>query len=94
MKTAIALPLVSGSSYISAYTPPTTEIGLLALIPVNDLKINRAAKLGAKAQAIVNIVKRKNVEFMITFLPYVSDRGPNSKGPRTYPIRYIDIGRI
>lgn len=26
--------------------------------------------------------------------PYVSDKGPNSSGPTTYPTRYIEIGKI
>jgi hypothetical protein len=69
MNIAIARPLVTGSSYISAYTPPVTEIGLLALMPVNILKTKSAAKFGARAHAMVRIVKRKKVEIMIGFLP-------------------------
>lgn len=56
MKTAIALPLVTGFSYMSAYTPPITEIGLLALTPASSLNINSAAQFGDRAQAIVKIV--------------------------------------
>lgn len=56
MNTAIARPLVTGSSYISAYIPPVTEMGLLAFIPTSILKIDRAGKFGARAHAIVKIV--------------------------------------
>lgn len=83
MNIAIARPRVTGSSYISAYTPPVTEIGLLALIPTNILKINSAGKFGASAHAMVKTVKKKNVPIMIGLLPYDSERGPNSSGPRT-----------
>jgi hypothetical protein len=83
IKTAIDRPLVTGSLWISAYIPPTTAIGLLAFMPVTNLKINRAGKFGATAQAMVKIVKPPNVESIITFRPYVSESGPNSSGPRT-----------
>lgn len=93
MKTDIALPLVTGLSYISAYTPPMTAMGLLAFIPVASLKNRKDPQFGATAQAIVKIVKNTKVDVMITFLPYVSDNGPNNKGPRIYPTRYMEMGR-
>jgi hypothetical protein len=64
-----ARPLATGSSYISAYTPPITDMGLEAFIPVVNLNIKRLAKLGAIAHAMVNIVKIINVEVMTNFLP-------------------------
>jgi hypothetical protein len=94
MNTAIALPLVTGLSYRSAYTPPITEIGLLAVTPVRNLNTKSPPHVGAKAHAIVKTVKAKNVEIMIICRPYASDSGPNSKGPTTYPTRYIDMGSI
>jgi hypothetical protein len=94
MNSAIALPLVTGSSYISANIPPVTEIGLLAFMPTNILKIKRAGKFGESAHAMVKMVKKRNDPIMIDLLPYDSESGPKSKGPSTYPKRYIDIGRI
>jgi hypothetical protein len=69
MKIARARPLDTGSSYISAYMPPVTEIGLLAFIPAINLNIKRLARFGATAHAIVKIVKDMNVKVMISFLP-------------------------
>jgi hypothetical protein len=94
MNKDIARPLDTGSSYTSAYIPPVTDIGLLALTPVINLNIKRLAKFGATAHAIVKIMKRTNVEVMINFRPYVSDIGPKRRGPRTYPRRYTDSGKI
>lgn len=71
-----------------------TAIGELANTPVSSLKIKRAAQFGARAQAIVKMVKKKNVDIMIYFLPKCSDMGPKSNGPSTYPTRYIEIGRM
>ncbi len=66
---AIARPLVTGSLRISAYTPPTTDIGHAALIPTISLNINSAGQFGATAHASVNIVNKLNVPIMILFLP-------------------------
>ncbi len=74
--------------------PPVTEIGLLALIPTKSLNTKSIAKFGANGHAIVKTVNKKKVKIMMIFLPYTSDSGPNSKGPRTYPTRYIEIVRI
>lgn len=68
---------------MSAYTPPVTDMGLLALTPVKRRKMRSAGKFGDSAQAIVKIVKRKKVPIMSGFLPYVSDKGPKRRGPRT-----------
>lgn len=64
-----ARPLATGSLYKSAYMPPVTAIGLLALIPVITRNIRSPAKLGARAHAIVKIMKMLNVMVMRTFLP-------------------------
>ena len=69
MKTAIARPRVTGLSYRSAYIPPITEIGLLALTPVKNLNIKSPPHVGAKAHAIVKTVKARNVEIIITRRP-------------------------
>lgn len=74
--------------------PGTTTLGLAALIPVNNRKISSAGKLGASAEAIVNIENSMNVEIMILCLPYVSDKGPKRRGPSTYPTKYMEMGRI
>lgn len=68
---------------MSAYSPPTTDTGHAALIPTKSLKTSNAGQFGARAQAIVKIVNEQNVAVMIFFLPYVSLRGPKSKGPKT-----------
>lgn len=94
MNKDIARPLDTGSAYTSAYIPPVTEIGLLAFTPATNRNIKRLAKFGATAHAIVKIVNKRNVEVMIGFRPYVSDNGPKRRGPRTYPTRYIDSGKI
>ena len=61
---------------------------------MRNLNTKSPPQVGAKAHAIVKTVKAKNVEIMITCRPYASERGPNSKGPTTYPTRYIEMGRI
>lgn len=94
INTAIALPRLSGLLYISAYIPPIIAIGLLAKIPVKKRKTFKAAQLGAIAQAIVNMINMTNVDVIIYFLPNASERGPQSNGPTTYPIKYVEIGRI
>lgn len=71
-----------------------TDIGLLAFMPVKSRNTNKAGKDGARAQAIVKIVKSANVPTMMGLRPKVSERGPNSSGPTTYPTRYIEIGKI
>lgn len=68
---------------MSAYSPPTTDTGHAALIPTRSLKTSNAGQLGARAQAIVRTVYEQNVAVIIFFLPYVSLKGPKSKGPRT-----------
>lgn len=69
MNNAIALPLVTGSSYISAYSPPVTEIALDALIPTINLNTSSVGQLGATAHASVNSVKNVNVGTMMILLP-------------------------
>lgn len=91
--TAIARPLMTGSLNISAYRPPTTAIGLEALMPHMRRKTRNAGQFGAKAQAIVKSVKTTKVDKIMSLLPYVSLRGPKTKGPSTYPTRYREIGR-
>ena len=94
MNTAIALPLLTGLSYMSAYTPPVTAIGLLAKIPDIHLKYKKDPQFGASAHAIVKTVKNTKVDIIMAFLPYVSDNGPHNNGPRMNPTRYIEMGRI
>lgn len=69
MNNAIARPLVTGSLYISAYSPPVTEIALDALIPTINLNTSSVGQLGATAQANVNSVKKVNVDTIMTLLP-------------------------
>lgn len=69
MNKAMARPLAAGSSKISAYTPPVTDMGQLAFTPVMNLNIKRLAKLGATAHAMVKIVKSKNVITNIILRP-------------------------
>lgn len=52
-------------------------------MPTRSLKTRNAGQLGARAEAIVRIVNEQNVAVIIFFLPYVSLKGPKSKGPRT-----------
>ena len=61
MKMANALPLVLGSSYISAKIPATMAIGELAKAPQKKRNISRAGQEGANAQAMVKMEKRAKV---------------------------------
>lgn len=81
IKAAIALPLATGSEYISAKTPPITAIGLDALIPVSKRNNNKAVQLGDNAQANVKIINATNDQVMINLRPYDSERGPKTIGP-------------
>ena len=56
MKMVNARPLVTGSAYTSAYTPPTTEIGEDAPIPTRKRNTMYEAKFGATAVAKVKMV--------------------------------------
>ena len=69
MKHAIARPLVTGLPKMSAYRPPTTEIGEEALIPQIKRNTKKVGQLGARAHAIVKIVKTTKVVSMIILLP-------------------------
>ena len=60
INTAIARPLATGFPYVSAYTPPMTAMGLLALTPVASLKNKNDPQFGATAHIIVNIVNAAN----------------------------------
>lgn len=83
MNIAIALPRETGLWNISAHIPPTTTIGHAAPIPHKNLKMIKAAILGDNAEAKVKIVKKTNAPMLTIFLPYCSDIGPYTIGPRT-----------
>jgi hypothetical protein len=53
-----------------------------------------AAKFGATADAMENIVKTAKETIMMIFRPYCSDKGPHASGPKAYPTRYMDVGSI
>lgn len=69
MKKAIARPRIMGSLKISAHTPPTTAIGLEAVMPHSNRKIRKNGQLGARAHAMVNIVKKTKVTTMMIRRP-------------------------
>jgi hypothetical protein len=50
--------------------PPTTAMGQDAAMPVKSLKITKAAKLGARAQARVKMVKMEKAPIITRFRPY------------------------
>jgi hypothetical protein len=87
MKPAIALPRVLGSAYMSAYIPPTTEMGVLAPIPASRRMMIKPDHEGARAQPRVKLEYRMNVETITTLRPYCSDNGEKTSGARTYPIK-------
>jgi hypothetical protein len=83
IKTAILLPLATGSCQTSAHIPPTTLIAQLPPIPVNNLKTTSAAKFGATAEAIEKMVKMAKEYTIVPLRPYDSDKGPHAMGPKT-----------
>lgn len=80
--TATDLPLVMGDSYMSAYIPPTTEIGADAPIPASKRKTRRELQFGAKAAPIVDKVNTEKVPIVIQRRPYSSLSGANKIGPK------------
>jgi hypothetical protein len=94
MKMAILLPLATGSCQISAQMPPTTLIAQLPPIPTNNLKTTSAPKFGATADAIEKIVRMANEYTIVPLRPYDSESGPQAIGPKTYPTRNMEVGRI
>ena len=68
---------------MSAYKPPTTAIGLDAIMPHISRKTSKTGQFGARAQAIVKRVKTRKLEIIIILLPYVSLKGPKKTGART-----------
>lgn len=94
MKSAILLPLLIGSCQISAHIPPTTLIAQLPPMPTNNLNTTSAPKFGATADAIEKMVSIANAQIMTPLRPYCSDRGPHAMGPKTYPTRNMEVGRM
>lgn len=84
---------MTGFLKTSAYKPPTTAIGLEALIPQKRRNIRNAGQFGARAQASVKRVNSTKLDNMMILRPYVSLRGPKINGPSTYPTRKSEIGR-
>lgn len=66
---ALALPLWTGFSKISAYMPPVMAIGLEALAPQMKRKNRKVDQLGATAQAQVKIENNRNGARMTMRLP-------------------------
>jgi hypothetical protein len=83
MNIAMLLPLFTGSCHISAQIPPTTLIAQLPPIPTNSRNTTSAAKLGATADAMENIVRMANEYTIVPLRPYDSDNGPHAMGPKT-----------
>lgn len=73
--------------------PATTAIGDEAKTPQNNLKTRKAGQLGARAQAIVKIVKAPSVKYVSILRPRCSLNGAQIKGPKTYPIKKMEIGK-
>ena len=69
-------------------------MGADAPIPASKRKTRRALHVGASAAAIVDKVNNEKVLMVIQRRPYSSLSGANTMGPKTYPTRYIDMGRI
>ena len=69
MKTANALPLVIGLLNKSAKSPPTTDMGLEALIPHMRRKTSSEGQLGATAHAKVKSVKTRKLLSMTILRP-------------------------
>jgi hypothetical protein len=70
-----------------------TTIGLEAAMPVSRRKTQSEANEGATALASVQMQNAQKLKNMTHLRPYVSLSGPNTSGPTTYPIRYVDMGK-
>jgi hypothetical protein len=94
MKRAILRPRLLGSCQTSAQIPPTTLIAQLPPMPTRSLKMRRAAKFGATAEAMEKMLRIAKEMITIHLRPYCSDSGPQTIGPKVYPTRNRDVGRM
>ncbi len=62
----------------------------LRLTPTMSLPITRTRMVGAKAMIKAPIVKSTSAKIVISFLPYLSERGPATRDPIAAPSSAIE----